>query len=89
MRIAVMGSGGLGGYFGARLARGGADVHFVARGSHLRAMREHGLRIEGPEPMHLAQVAGLSEPARDGQAERAARSAWAYRVRSSGDWSAA
>jgi 2-dehydropantoate 2-reductase len=35
MRIAFMGSGGLGGYFGARLFKGGADVHFVARGKHL------------------------------------------------------
>ena len=40
MKIAVMGSGGVGGYFGARLAKGGADVHFVARGAHLAAMRE-------------------------------------------------
>ena len=39
MKIAVMGSGGVGGYFGARLAKGGADVHFVARGAHLAAMR--------------------------------------------------
>ena len=50
MRIAVMGSGGLGGYFGARLAAGGADVHFIARGRHLEAMRSDGLRVEGPEP---------------------------------------
>ena len=47
LRIAVMGSGGVGGYFGARLAKGGADVHFIARGSHLAAMREHGLAVEG------------------------------------------
>ncbi len=46
MRIAVMGSGGVGGYFGARLALGGSDVTFIARGHHLAAMREHGLRIE-------------------------------------------
>ena len=52
MRIAVMGSGGLGGYFGARLALGGqADVQFIARGRHLEAMRAEGLRIEGPEPL--------------------------------------
>ena len=50
MRIAVMGSGGLGGYFGARLASGGADVHFIARGKHLQAMRSEGLRVEGPDP---------------------------------------
>jgi len=46
VRIAVMGSGGVGGYFGARLAKGGADVTFIARGAHLAAMREHGLSIE-------------------------------------------
>ena len=56
MRIAVMGSGGLGGYFGARLSAGGADVHFMARGQHLHAMRADGLRIEGPEPLHLPRV---------------------------------
>ena len=56
MRIAIMGSGGLGGYFGARLAQGGADVHFIARGRHLAAMRSEGLRIEGPEPLHLPKV---------------------------------
>ena len=62
MRIAVMGSGGLGGYFGARLQAGGADVHFVARGKHLQAMRSEGLAIEGPEPMHLAQVHATDDP---------------------------
>jgi 2-dehydropantoate 2-reductase len=57
MRIAVMGSGGVGGYFGARLARGGADVHFVARGPHYAAMRERGLAIEGgPQAIHLPKV---------------------------------
>ncbi|WP_210250965.1 2-dehydropantoate 2-reductase N-terminal domain-containing protein [Bradyrhizobium cytisi] len=47
MRIAVIGAGGLGGYFGARLAQGGADVRFLARGSHLAAMRASGLVVEG------------------------------------------
>ena len=45
MKIAVVGAGGVGGYFGARLAKGGEDVHFLARGAHLAAMRERGLRI--------------------------------------------
>lgn len=62
MRIAVMGSGGLGGYFGARLCAGGADVHFVARGSHLQAMRGDGLRIEGPQPLHVAPVSATDDP---------------------------
>jgi 2-dehydropantoate 2-reductase len=45
MRIAVMGSGGVGGYVGARLAAAGQDVTFVARGTHLAAIREHGLAL--------------------------------------------
>ena len=62
MRIGVMGSGGLGGYFGARLAAGGADVHFVARGAHLQAMRSEGLRIEGPDAIHVPKVNAVSDP---------------------------
>jgi len=46
MKIAVMGPGGVGGYFGARLAAAGNDVTFVARGAHLEAMRKGGLRLE-------------------------------------------
>jgi 2-dehydropantoate 2-reductase len=49
MRIAIYGTGGAGGYFGACLARGGEDVVFFARGEHLRAIREHGLRVETPD----------------------------------------
>ena len=45
MRIVVMGSGGTGGYFGAKLARAGEDVTFVARGAHLEAIRAQGLRV--------------------------------------------
>jgi 2-dehydropantoate 2-reductase len=47
MRVAVIGTGGIGGPYGASLAKAGADVTFVARGAHLAAMRENGLRIEG------------------------------------------
>ena len=47
MRIAVIGTGGIGAPYGASLAKAGADVTFVARGAHLAAMRENGLRIEG------------------------------------------
>ena len=42
MRIAVYGAGGVGGYFGGRLAQAGVQVHFIARGAHLQALREHG-----------------------------------------------
>lgn len=46
MRIVVVGTGGVGGYFGGRLARAGEDVTFIARGEHLRAIKENGLRVD-------------------------------------------
>lgn len=46
MRIAVVGAGGVGGYFGGRLAQAGHEVHLVARGAHLAAIRRDGLRVE-------------------------------------------
>jgi 2-dehydropantoate 2-reductase len=64
MKIAIMGSGGVGGYFGARLAQGGSDVTFIARGAHLAAMREHGLRIESAAgDLHLPRVQATDDPA--------------------------
>jgi 2-dehydropantoate 2-reductase len=63
LRIAIMGSGGVGGYFGARLVKGGADVHFIARGAHLAAMCERGLAVEGgPQPLHLPKVNVTDDP---------------------------
>src|SRR5262249_27170832 len=57
MKIAIIGAGGVGGYFGARLQQGGADVGFVARGAHFEAMRRDGLRIESPlDDIHLPHV---------------------------------
>lgn len=46
MRIAVFGTGGVGGYFGGRLAEAGEDVIFIARGDHLRAIKEKGLKVD-------------------------------------------
>jgi 2-dehydropantoate 2-reductase len=70
MKIVMMGSGGVGGYFGARLVAGGADVHFVARGAHLQAMRSEGLTIEGgPAPLHLTKVQVTDDPASIGTAD--------------------
>lgn len=69
MRIAVMGSGGVGGYFGGRLAHGGADVSFVARGEHLEAMRREGLHIEGPEQIHVKRVSATDDPNKIGVAD--------------------
>jgi 2-dehydropantoate 2-reductase len=45
MRLTIVGAGGTGGYFGAKLAKAGADVTFLARGEHFKAIREHGIRI--------------------------------------------
>jgi 2-dehydropantoate 2-reductase len=70
MKIVMMGSGGVGGYFGGRLAAGGADVHFVARGAHLNAMRSSGLTIEGgPAPLHLPRVQVTDDPTSIGTAD--------------------
>ncbi len=63
MRIAIVGAGGVGGYFGGRLAAAGADVTFLARGAHLDAMRARGLRITSPKgDLHLPRVKAESDP---------------------------
>jgi 2-dehydropantoate 2-reductase len=63
MRIAILGTGGVGGYFGGRLAAAGADVSFVARGAHLAALRERGLRILSPAgDVHLPAVRATDDP---------------------------
>ncbi len=46
MKIAIIGSGGVGGYFGAKLAKAGNDVTFLARGAHLEAIRNKGLTVK-------------------------------------------
>ena len=62
MKIVVMGSGGVGGYFGARLAAAGNDVTFVARGAHLEAMRKGGLRLDSQlGSLHLNPVKVVSD----------------------------
>src|SRR3712207_5179261 len=64
MRIAVMGTGGVGGYFGAKLALGGHDVTFVARGRHLEAIRRDGLRVASEStPMHVRDAKATDDPA--------------------------
>jgi 2-dehydropantoate 2-reductase len=64
MRIAVMGTGGVGGGFGAALAKAGADVTFIARGAHLAAMKSAGLRIEGGRgETHIVPTQATDDPA--------------------------
>lgn len=63
MRVAVVGAGAVGGYFGARLAAAGHDVAFVARGAHLRAIQERGLRLESIKgDLHLHPVRATDRP---------------------------
>ena len=63
MRIAVIGAGGVGGAFGAALAKAGADVTFVARGAHLAAMQKNGLRVEGGRgDTHLTPTRATDDP---------------------------
>jgi len=71
MRVAMMGSGGVGGYFGGRLAANGCDVTFIARGRHLAAIRERGLRIDsrdmGEATIHPASA--TDNPAEVGEVD--------------------
>ena len=67
MRIAVMAAGGVGGYFGARLVKAGHDVTFIARGAHLAAIRETGLKIDSDiETLHVADAQATDDPAEIG-----------------------
>lgn len=64
MRIAVMGTGGVGGYFGGRLAASGQDVAFIARGAHLEALRQRGLAIRSAlGDATIAPVRASDDPA--------------------------
>lgn len=64
MRIVIMGAGGLGGYFGARLAAAGNDVAFIARGAHLAAIRRNGLRVTSAKgDLHLPNAVATDAPA--------------------------
>jgi 2-dehydropantoate 2-reductase len=70
MRIAIMGTGGVGGYLGVRLAASGQDVAFIARGAHLAAMRDGGLALESAlGDAHLLPVQASDEPADVGPAD--------------------
>ena len=69
MRIAVMGAGGVGGYFGGRLAQAGHEVGFVARGKHLEALRSKGLTLQSPLGDANLKVTATENPAELGAAD--------------------
>ncbi|HET7326874.1 MAG TPA: 2-dehydropantoate 2-reductase [Nocardioidaceae bacterium] len=66
MRVAVLGAGAIGGYVGAALHRGGADVHLVARNDHLAAIRERGLQVLSPRGDFTAKAPATDDPAEIG-----------------------
>jgi 2-dehydropantoate 2-reductase len=61
MRIAVFGTGGVGGYFGGRLAQAGEDVVFIARGQHLAAIQDHGLQVSSVAGDFVIQPAAVTD----------------------------
>jgi 2-dehydropantoate 2-reductase len=70
MRIAIVGTGGVGGGFGAALAKAGADVTFIARGAHLAAMKSQGLKLLSPRgDIHLSPTQATDSPAEVGQVD--------------------
>jgi len=70
MRFAIFGSGGLGGYYGARLAKAGHEVSFVARGAQLEAMRRDGLRVLSKlGDVHLEKPRASDDPRELGEAD--------------------
>ncbi|MEU6323516.1 2-dehydropantoate 2-reductase [Streptomyces sp. NPDC047009] len=66
MKIAVLGAGAIGAYVGAALHRGGAEVHLIARGEHLRAMRAHGVHVRSPRGDFVARPHATDDPAEIG-----------------------
>ncbi len=67
MRVAIMGSGGVGAYVGGRLQAAGEDVAFIARGPHLEALQRNGLQLESPlHPLHLERVLATDNPSEIG-----------------------
>jgi 2-dehydropantoate 2-reductase len=70
MRIAVMGAGAVGGYFGAKLAAAGHDVVFIARGRHLNALTRSGLRVKSPGgDLHIENALFTADAAEAGSVD--------------------
>ena len=70
MKVAIVGAGGVGGYFGGRLAQAGEDVVFIARGEHLRSMQRQGLRVDSINgDFRVDRVAATDDPATVGEVD--------------------
>jgi 2-dehydropantoate 2-reductase len=66
MRFAIVGAGAIGAFVGAMLAKSGEDVTLIARGAHLRAMQQHGVRVRGSIGEFQAQISATDDPASAG-----------------------
>lgn len=83
MKIAVMGAGGVGGFFGGKLASAGHQVAFIARGAHLAALQRNGLRIDGSAgQITLPSVTATDDPASVGPVDLVLMTAKAYDLHS-------
>ncbi|MGH9443526.1 MAG: 2-dehydropantoate 2-reductase [Thermoanaerobaculia bacterium] len=81
MRIAIVGTGGVGGYFGGRLAEAGEDVVFLARGAHLAAIRRNGLTVESVAgDFRIHPAAATDDPKEIGAADLAILAVKAWQV---------
>jgi 2-dehydropantoate 2-reductase len=69
MKVAVLGAGAIGAYVGAALHRAGVDVHLVARGAHLAALRRDGVRVLSPRGDFTATPPATDDPAEVGEAD--------------------
>jgi 2-dehydropantoate 2-reductase len=69
VKIGVVGAGGVGGYFGGRLAEAGNDVYLLARGPHLAAIRANGLRVRSVKGDFVAPVLATGDPGEIGQCD--------------------
>lgn len=69
MKVAVLGAGAIGAYVGASLHRAGVEVHLIARGAQLRALRESGVRVQSPRGDFQARPNATDNPGEVGQAD--------------------
>ncbi|HSQ84091.1 MAG TPA: 2-dehydropantoate 2-reductase N-terminal domain-containing protein, partial [Desulfobacterales bacterium] len=70
MRIVIFGTGGVGGYFGGRLAQAGMDVTFIARGKHLEAIKKNGLRVNSIKgDFSISRAIATDDPAAVGEVD--------------------
>lgn len=85
MRITIIGTGGVGGYFGARMAQAGNDVTFIARGKHLEAMNSQGLQVKSINgDFHLDKVKATSDIEKSGRADLVVLAVKAWQLREVG-----